>query len=156
MFRWRWILDILVIVLPIFFVYSYIHHCYSVASRREVFLRYSKYRQYGDNLIYKLKSRDFSNIQQSLLSAGKGQISLEEIIDFTNKLKLEKSKEIKWNVFKEIKNKVYIRGQLILEGKLIYPLEIIFILKGKKALPKKLRVGSQLLQLHKAPFPLIY
>ncbi len=155
-FRWGWILDILVVILPIIFVYSYIQNCYTRASSREVSLKYSKYRSYGDNLIYQFKSRDFTTIQQSLLSSGKGKISLEEIVNFTKKFNLEKSKEIKWKRFKDINHKIDMRGQLILDSGISYPLEITFILKRKIALVKMIKIDSQRLKLHHKNFPLIY
>ena len=136
-------------LLSVYFYRQYRHH---EAQQRQA-AKMQLYRTYGETVLKGLEEGNFTGIQQHFASGREGQISLEDIALFVTTLHLDRSHETQWKELNEGEGKVTMRGNLILEGNVSYPMDMMVVRRGNKILLKKLHVGPQTLELHSEGFP---
>jgi hypothetical protein len=139
---------ILLIVLTVYF-----YRAYQVREqqRREALFRL--YRSYGEEVLGSLRERNLTALQRRFPSGENGRISLEDIAMFVTTLHLDKSPGCRWKDWEENEGNVTLHGDLILEGNLSYPLDMMMVKRGNELLLNRLRVGPRTLELHRKEFP---
>jgi hypothetical protein len=140
---------VLFALLSVYFYRQYRHH----EGQQRQAAKIRLYRTYGERVLQGLKEGNFTGIQQHFASGREGRISLEDIALFVTTLHLDRGHEARWKELKEGEGKVMMRGDLILEGNVSYPMDMMVVRRGNKILLKKLHVGPQTLQLHPEAFP---
>jgi len=143
-----------IVLFALLSVYFYRLHLQREAQQRQA-AKMQLYRTYGESVLQGLKEGNLTGIQQRFSSGGKRGISLEDIALFVSTLHLDRNYQTRWETLEEGKDNVVLKGNLILEGNVSYPLDMMVVRRGREILLQKLHVGPKTLQLHSESFPFL-
>ena len=141
---------LLLAIVSIYFYHLYQKH--EEERHRQALL--NLYRTYGEKVLGEIREGNLSGVQQYFAPGEEGRISLEEIALFVTTLHLDRSHEARWRELKEgEEGSISMTGDLLLEGNISYPLDMMVVRRGKRILLKRLHVGPRTLELQTEGFP---
>jgi hypothetical protein len=120
--------------------------------RKEAIFRL--YRTYGEEIFGAMRSGDYYSLQSRFVPEARREIALEDIALFVSTLHLEKSSSTRLKEVREKEGNISVVGEVMLEGNISYPVEIIVVRRRGKILLRRLRIGKKILQMNRHPFPL--
>lgn len=141
-----------IVLLALLTVYFYQQYQKREAEQRRE-ARFRLYQSYGASILGELGEGNLTKIHKRLLSAGEGEIALEDIAMFVSTLHLERSPRARWKAWEENEENVTLHGELVLDENGSYPMDMMIVKKGDKVLLHRLRVGPKILELKKEGFP---
>jgi hypothetical protein len=140
---------VLLALLTIYFYQAYQKR--EEAERREALFRL--YRSYGEEVLGCIREGNLTEIQERFGAGKSGRVSLEDIALFVSTLHLDRSPRARWKEWEEKEGNVTLRGELLLEGNVSYPMDMMVVKRGEEVLLNRLRVGSRTLELRPEGFP---
>jgi len=132
----------------------YFYHAYQKQQereRREALFR--TYQSYAREIMDQLSDGNFSDLQGRFDSRPDREVSLEDIAMFMTTLHMDRIPEPRWKKWEESNGTVTLHGELGADAERRYPVDMVMVKQGGRTLLKKLRIGSQVLQLKPSTVP---
>ena len=112
------------------------------------------YRSYGEDILDSIKAGDFSKLQNSFDIDKNQNITLEDIATFVETLHLDRIGNTKWSKIEAKDGNISLSGDLVIDSKTTYPIDMMIIKRGDRLILKKMIVNGKALQTKKFNFPL--